>query len=214
MSGNRHVYVVSGASRGIGNEFTRQLLDRSPDSIVFALMRKTQSADNILSKYQDRYIPVHLDLLLQESINKAGESIKDTLKNRGHDLKIDMLVNAAGILGGEVGDKGPERSISGIDRTWLESTLQINLVGHVMVTQQMIPLMKRTTKEMPSKIINLSARVGSIGDNSLGGWYSYRMSKAALNMFTKTTAIELKRHNVICLSMHPGTTGRMYSIYS
>ena len=89
--------------------------------------------------------------------------------------------------------------------------MQTNLIGHVMTTQAIIPFMKRTKKlEMdtlpPAKIVNLSARVGSIGDNSLGGWYSYRMSKAALNMFTKTSSIELKRWNIFCMSIHPGTT--------
>jgi NAD(P)-dependent dehydrogenase (short-subunit alcohol dehydrogenase family) len=57
-----------------------------------------------------------------------------------------------------------------------------------------------------TKIINISARVGSIGDNKLGGWYSYRMSKAGLNMFTKTLSVEIKRYNSIVLSIHPGTT--------
>merc|ERR1712146_57690 len=125
--------------------------------------------------------------------------------------KIDGLVNVAGILGGREEDLGPERSIQSIDRSWLEHSIQTNLVGHVMVTQAVIPFMKRTKKseidsQRPAKIINLSARVGSIGDNSLGGWYSYRMSKAALNMFTKTSSIELKRWNIFCMSIHPGTT--------
>ena len=63
-----------------------------------------------------------------------------------------------------------------------------------------------------SKVINLSARVGSITDNGLGGWYSYRMSKAALNMFTKTSSVELKRSNILTMSIHPGTTDTDLSI--
>ena len=62
-------------------------------------------------------------------------------------------------------------------------------------------------EQRPNSIIaNLSARVGSISDNNLGGWYSYRMSKAALNQATRTMSNELKRQNVWCISLHPGTT--------
>ena len=91
----------------------------------------------------------------------------------------------------------------------------MNLIGHVMVTQALLPLMQRSShseEKSPSKVVNISARVGSIDDNKLGGWYSYRMSKAALNMFTKTCAIEMKRHNCIVISMHPGTTDTQLSV--
>lgn len=90
-----------------------------------------------------------------------------------------------------------------------------------MVTQALIPLMKQSSTHTKSsecgvddlsRIVNVSARVGSITDNSLGGWYSYRMSKAALNMFTKTCSVELRRHNCVVLSIHPGTTDTDLSI--
>ena len=84
-----------------------------------------------------------------------------------------------------------------------------------MMTQSLLPLLKRpssTSIDDCSRIVNLSARVGSISDNSLGGWYSYRMSKSALNMFTKTTSIELKRHKCIVMSIHPGTTNTDLSL--
>ena len=76
-----------------------------------------------------------------------------------------------------------------------------------MMTQALLPLLKNAKiNDQCTKIINLSARVGSISDNKLGGWYSYRLSKAAMNMFTKTLSIEVKRHNCMVLSLHPGTT--------
>mmetsp|Transcript_764 Transcript_764/g.1031 ORF Transcript_764/g.1031 Transcript_764/m.1031 type:complete len:131 (+) Transcript_764:3-395(+) len=78
------------------------------------------------------------------------------------------------------------------------------------MTKALFPLLSHRNspnKDLPhSKVVNLSARVGSISDNRLGGWYSYRMSKTALNMFTKTLSVESKRDKVIVISCHPGTT--------
>lgn len=105
---------------------------------------------------------------------------------------------------------GPERSISGIDRDWLVRTMDTNLIGHIMLTKELIPLLRKSGRE--STIVNISARVGSIDDNKLGGWYSYRMSKAALNMFTKTLSVELKRYKCRVISIHPGTTDTELSI--
>ena len=117
-----------------------------------------------------------------------------------------------GILGDSVTTPGPERSINNIKRDWLQKSLEVNVVGHVMLTQALVPLLKKQKTEGLSKVINLSARVGSITDNGLGGWYSYRMSKAALNMFTKTSSVELKRSNILTMSIHPGTTDTDLSI--
>ena len=123
-----------------------------------------------------------------------------------------MLINVAGILGDGINTSGPERSLSKVERNWLNETLNVNLIGHIMVTKSLYPLLRSTNKENMSKIVTLSARVGSIGDNYLGGWYSYRMSKAAINMFTKTLSIESKKDNCICISIHPGTTGNVYNL--
>ena len=109
-----------------------------------------------------------------------------------------------------------------IKRDWLQKSMEVNVVGHVMLTQALVPLLKKQktvkTTDSPvdyqelSKVVNLSARVGSINDNGLGGWYSYRMSKAALNMFTKTSSVELKRSNILTMSIHPGTTDTDLSV--
>jgi len=88
--------------------------------------------------------------------------------------------------------------------------LSQNFIGHVMMTQALIPLLKKTPQlaqqHGPSRVVNISARVGSISDNHLGGWMSYRCSKAALNMFTKTLSLEVKRQHIYTCSLHPGTT--------
>ena len=184
------VYVISGSSRGIGLEFSRQLLLRTGGTKVISLARS--SSDGLLdlqAQFPDRLHIVHVDLENQQSVEDAGKTIK-TLATQ-----VDVLLNVAGILG-DGGKKfpGPERSILTIDRDWFTKTLDLNLIGHVMMTKELIPLLKKDkTALIPSKIVNLSARVGSINDNSLGGWYSYRISKSGLNMFTKTSSIELKR---------------------
>jgi NAD(P)-dependent dehydrogenase (short-subunit alcohol dehydrogenase family) len=150
---------------------------------------------------------VKLDLEDQSSIVSAAEKIKGDLG------RVDMLLNVAGLLGDGTNTPGPERSISKMDRDWLEKTFSVNVFGPVMFSKELAPLMaqRRRGKDDPtsrpnSVIANLSARVGSVSDNNLGGWYSYRMSKAALNQATRTMAHELKRQSIWCIALHPGTT--------
>lgn len=183
-------YVISGSSRGIGLEFSRQLLIRTVGTKVIGLTRTTTDALlDLQAQFPDRMHIIHVDLENQESVEAAGKSVAG-LTNR-----VDALFNVAGILGdGGKNFPGPERSILTINREWFTKTLNLNLIGHVMMTQALMPMLKKDkTAPVPSKIVNLSARVGSISDNNLGGWYSYRISKSGLNQFTKTGAIELKR---------------------
>ena len=190
-STEEEVYVISGSSRGIGLEFSRQLLIRTQGTKVISLTRtETPALLDLQAQFPNRLHIVHVDLENQQSVEDAGKAVA-AISSR-----VDVLLNVAGILG-DGGKKfpGPERSILTINREWFTKTLDLNLIGHVMMTQALLPLLKKEkTASVPSKIINLSARVGSITDNSLGGWYSYRISKSGLNMFTKTSSIELKRY--------------------
>jgi NAD(P)-dependent dehydrogenase (short-subunit alcohol dehydrogenase family) len=133
----------------------------------------------------------------------VGEDIRQTFD------RVDLLLNVAGLLGDGKTTPGPERSLAKIEREWFETTLAVNLIGPVMLSKELSSLMKkpRRDKERPSAVIaNLSARVGSISDNEIGGWYSYRISKSGLNQATRTLALELKRHGTFAVSLHPGTT--------
>jgi NAD(P)-dependent dehydrogenase (short-subunit alcohol dehydrogenase family) len=152
---------------------------------------------------------VQLDLEDQSSVERAGAELKDSYS------RVDILLNVAGILGDAQTTPGPERSIGKIDRDWLEKTMAINLVGPVMFSKELVPLMAQrkrrgendASERRPNSVIaNLSARVGSISDNGLGGWYSYRMSKTALNQATRTMSHELKRQSTWTIALHPGTT--------
>ena len=147
-------------------------------------------------------------------LEDAG-SIEAGYKRIAEECKeVDLLINCAGILGDNSAEQpGPERSILKVDPEWLQKTMSVNFMSHVLMTQGIAPLMKRRAKkgetlsdDDTTKIVNISARVGSLSDNGLGGWLSYRCSKSALNQFTKTASIELKRHHCAVLSMHPGTT--------
>jgi len=209
------VFVVSGASRGIGLQFVKTLQSRSKGTIV-ALCRTPETATGLndfisaLSEDQKRRIKVmRMDLEDQDSIDSAIDNIKSSFD------RVDMLLNVAGLLGDGVNNPGPERSIAKIERDWITKTMNINVIGPVMLSQGLAPLMEQRRRRgknddsngRPIAVVaNLSARVGSVSDNGLGGWYSYRISKSALNQATRTMAHELKRKSVWCVALHPGTT--------
>jgi len=217
------VFVINGASRGIGLQFLRKLLKDAEGRIV-ACCRSPDDAsmlqDLLLSldkKSRDRVELIKLDMENQDSVEHAALEIKSRYN------RVDLLLNVAGILGDGKSTPGPERSVAKIEREWMEKTFQVNVIGPVMLSKELAPLMTQkrrvgnnkknsNSEEVTEKIravsvvANLSARVGSISDNGLGGWYSYRMSKAALNQATRTLANELKRQSVWCIALHPGTT--------
>jgi len=218
------VFVINGVSRGIGLQFLHNLLENTKGSIV-ACCRSPNDATGLQELLlsleepsRDRIEVLKLDSENQDSIEQAA------LKIRSKYNRVDLLLNVAGILGDGKSTPGPERSVSKIERGWLEKSFQVNVIGPLMLSKELAPLMaqkRRVAKKKASSnneemvvekkravaiIVNLSARVGSISDNGLGGWYSYRMSKAALNQGTRTLANELKRQSVWCIALHPGTT--------
>ncbi len=221
-SDSNAVFVVSGASRGIGLQFVSSLLERTQGKIV-ACCRSPAAADTlnkIASQQTDRIEVLSLDLEDQSTIDAL--ELQLTKKYQ----RIDALFNVAGILGdGGISTPGPERSLASIERDWLEKSLAVNIVGPTMLVKALSPLMRTKgrrkitvddggeqlvvippTDRAPTVIVNLSARVGSISDNQLGGWYTYRSSKSALNQMTRTMAHELKRQGSYVIALHPGTT--------
>ena len=96
--------------------------------------------------------------------------------------------------------------LASVDRAWLLESFDVNCAGPLLVTRALRAALDARKRRYPSYVASLSARVGSINDNGLGGWYSYRGSKAAQNMATRTMAIELRRQDTRCVALHPGTT--------
>ncbi len=115
---------------------------------------------------------------------------------------LRLLVVATGFLHGEAGQ--PERSAAQLDAGYLAHNFLVNAIGPALVLKHWLPLLPR---EGPCVAAFLSAKVGSIGDNGLGGWYGYRAAKAALNQLVKTASIEQARRNraSAVVALHPGT---------
>ena len=188
------VFVVTGASGGIGSTIVEQLHERTAGTI-YACCRDATKAPAL-----DRVRPLQLDMCDDASV----EALPDAVGAR-----VDALWNVGGVL--HEGDRGPERSLDAVDREWLLKSVDVNCAGPILVTKALRKALNAGRRgganARPASVVaNLSARVGSISDNGLGGWYSYRLSKAALNQATVTCARELRRQRTICVALHPGTT--------
>jgi NAD(P)-dependent dehydrogenase (short-subunit alcohol dehydrogenase family) len=125
-----------------------------------------------------------------------------------HAAPLRLIFVATGLLHKD--GKGPERTWAHMDAAYLAEVFAVNAIGPALVIKHFFPLLP---KEGAACVAMLSAKVGSIGDNSLGGWYGYRASKAALNQLVKTAAIELTRRNKnsLCVALHPGTVATALS---
>jgi NAD(P)-dependent dehydrogenase (short-subunit alcohol dehydrogenase family) len=180
--------VIIGSNGAIGKAFVEYYLKDTSVSNIFAFSRSNTNSTN------DKLTNLHIDIESEESVANAAKRID------GH--KIDVLITSTGILHSD--RIKPEKSIKDINHESFMKILSINAVGPALIGRYFIPLLKKDTK---SVIAFLSARVGSISDNKLGGWYSYRASKTALNQIVKNFSIELKRTNpnAIVLALQPGT---------
>jgi len=176
----RSVAVVFGASGGIGRALNQALLESQRFDHVVAFSRTT---------------PVAIDLLDEASLQCAAAHAA----SKG---EIRLVIDATGFLHDE--NQGPEKSLQQIDAAKMARAFALNAIGPALIMKHVLPLLPRTGKSL---FATLSARVASIGDNRLGGWYSYRASKAALNQLVRTAAVELKRRSpdAICVALHPGT---------
>ncbi|KAH8946103.1 hypothetical protein BDL97_12G075700 [Sphagnum fallax] len=202
------VALVQGASRGLGLEFVKQLLERSAEGRVIATCRDPAGANSLsLLKEQhgERLTVLPLDVTKESTIEAAAKAVSE------QHARLDMLINTAGILHVDHLNVQPETSMSKLNPHAMILTYQINAMGPLLVIKHMAALLKagggKGTGASAAIVANLSARVGSIGDNQVGGWYSYRASKSALNQLTKTVSLEFARRKdpVVCILLHPGT---------
>ena len=182
--------AVIGGSGGIGQALTRCLMGSRNVKRVFNLGRR--HCDPL---GDTTFIP--LDLENEASVAKAAETIK---------LETDYLhviLVATGILHAGT-DMQPEKSRNAISAEAMAQAFRINAIGPALVAKHFFDLLPRHRK---AAFAALGARVGSLSDNHLGGWYSYRASKAALHMLVRTFSIELGRTHpeALCIALHPGT---------
>ena len=137
-----------------------------------------------------------LDITREESVAALAEEIATMPQD------LVLVVDATGYL--HDANAMPEKSWRQLDPELLAKAFRVNAIGPAILMKYFLPLLPRDRR---SVFATLSARVGSIGDNKLGGWYGYRASKTALNQFVRTAAVELKRKKplAICVALHPGT---------
>lgn len=179
--------AVFGASGGIGAALTALLAAREDVQAVHALSRSGGAGHG-------KVVAHRFDLLDESSISSACEAIGTPL---------DLVIVATGRLVRETGD-GPEKSWRALDAGTMAELYAINTIGPALIARHTLPLLPR---DRPAVFAAISARVGSISDNRLGGWHSYRSSKAALNMLVRNLAIELARTHphAVAVTLHPGT---------
>ena len=180
--------IIAGSTGAIGGEFTELYANNSNVEKIIALSRKPINTNH--NKIQS----VEIDYY-----NEA------TFKNLDEISQLDSIskiIIATGIL--HTDQIKPEKSIDSIAGEDMRKVFQVNIFGPILLVKKLLPLIK---KSKGVKIVFLTARVGSISDNVLGGWHSYRSSKSALNMMIKNLAIELKRLNKehVVIGIHPGT---------
>jgi len=191
--------LIVGATRGIGLGFVKHFLTQD-DTHIFATYRHAESAQSLMalqSAHPSNLTLIRWDITQDEDFLQGVDVIKTQTQS------LDLVLYCVGILHDQT--LAPEKSLKQITREGLEKYFQINSIGGILLAKHVMPLLKHKNRNL---LAFISAKVGSIEDNYLGGWYGYRASKAALNMLVKTTAIEYARRSpqTLVLSLHPGTT--------
>jgi NAD(P)-dependent dehydrogenase (short-subunit alcohol dehydrogenase family) len=180
--------VIIGGSGGIGRTFVQTLAERDDVNSIVATFNTARPDFN---HTKVSWYP--LDITDEAAIHSWSQQLGE----------VDWLINAAGIL--HVQNARPEKSIKQLDAEFFLQNIKTNAMPTLLLAKHLQNSFKHGR---PALFATVSARVGSIEDNRLGGWYSYRASKAALNMCIKTLAIEWQRTlpNVVVAALHPGTT--------
>jgi NAD(P)-dependent dehydrogenase (short-subunit alcohol dehydrogenase family) len=185
-----HALVVG--CGGIGRALLEALPARAPGLTLWSAGRRGSGDGN--------HLP--LDLCDDASLERFGAMVRHRLS------PLRLVICTAGLL--HDGDLQPEKRLAQVRRSWLEHSFAVNAWGPLLLAQALEPCLPR---HQPVHFASLSARVGSIGDNRLGGWYAYRAAKAAQNQLLRTLALEWRRrYPLACVTLlHPGTTATALS---
>ncbi len=183
--------VVAGATGGIGAAFCEALAHHFPDAQLIRLARSTASLPSVANATQD----LAFDITDEQSIEAAVAHIEDA--------SIDWVFGATGWLHGD--KRRPEKTFKQLNADNLIHAYLINAIGPSLLVKHLFP---KLVTDRAAHVGILSARVGSISDNRLGGWHAYRASKAALNMLIKNFALEWSRNRLphVIVGLQPGTT--------
>lgn len=181
--------VIVGASGGIGAAMVNALVDSPQVARIHALSRSGRSHPS------SKVANLTFDFTDEDSLIAAAQALEEV-------KPLDMVIVATGLLQGE--GISPEKNLRALSFDGFAKSFEINTIGPAMTAKYLVPLLRRDAKAV---FAALSARVGSVTDNRLGGWYAYRASKAALNMVLRTLAIETNRRfaDQLIVGLHPGT---------
>ena len=197
--------LIVGATRGIGLGFVNQLLKIDSFAKIYATYRHQASATDLLAlegEYSGKICCLEMDIIDEKQIAEGVASIQFQTD------KLHLVIICVGIL--HEGTIQPEKSLRQVNAENLLRYFQVNSIGALLLAKHLLPLFRHGDRSI---LATISAKIGSIGDNQIGGWYGYRGSKAALNMFMRNVAIEYRRKSpqTIVVMLHPGTTNTRLS---
>jgi NAD(P)-dependent dehydrogenase (short-subunit alcohol dehydrogenase family) len=181
--------VVTGANRGIGLALVRQLRDRGDE--VLACARRPAEARELAQLAGDR-VRIHpLDVTDPASVRALAAALGDAA--------IDIVFNVAGVYGGTTQSLG--QMAEGLALGDVATTYDVNAMGPLRVSIALLPHVRRGAAK---KLVHVTSNMGSIADNTSGGFYAYRMSKAALNMMSRSLAVDLRGEGITSVVINPG----------
>lgn len=203
LNGQANV-LIGGASRGIGLALCTALLADDEVARLWAVSRNAtgnEALAELASQHGERLVLVDCDARDEQALAALAAELRHACDH------LHLVISTLGILQQD-GAKA-EKSLAQLDLAGLQASFATNAFAPILLLKHLLPLLRKE----PATFAALSARVGSIGDNRLGGWYSYRASKAALNQLLHTASIELRRLNpaATVLALHPGTTDTQLS---
>ncbi|NEP85452.1 MAG: SDR family oxidoreductase [Okeania sp. SIO2C2] len=170
-------YLITGTNRGIGKELCKQVHSKG-NKVIAVCRQSNQELEN-------------LGVRLETGVDITSEKDVANLVNRLKGIKLDLLINNAGIV--EI------NSLDDLDFDSIRKQFEVNAIGTLRLTHALLPLM-----ESGSKIAIITSRMGSIDDNTSGGTYGYRMSKVAVSMAGKSLSVDLKPQGIAVAILHPG----------
>lgn len=191
--------LILGAGHGIGFALAEEILNRNPSVNIYSTYRESEKAQQLLEfrqKFNNLYA-YQCDVADEACLNILFDDLKTKTTH------FDLVINSVGLLHNE--NISPEKSLKDIKAQDLMEYFRVNALVTPLVAKNLKAFMR---KDQITCFASISAKVGSIADNKMGGWYGYRASKAALNMFIKNIAIEFGRSykKSFVMAIHPGTT--------
>ena len=185
-------FLITGANHGLGFEFVRNLAAR-PDTFTVAAIHTTASDDllKLKSEYPDHILIVRMDVGNQDSILTAAQKVSQNIS------QLDVLINNAAIH-----PPVDQQTLEAATREQVMDVFEMNAVGPLLIVQAFLELLKKSSHP---RILNISSERGSMAwQAGRGGYYSYSLSKAGLNMLTRLLAVDLQPFNITTVTVHPG----------